>query len=105
MIPVLYGTALATNDVIALGLLKAIHLEWLSNYYFIIPVILYSLQPFLFFQSLTFETMTVMNIIWDLLSDVLVTISGVYIFKEKISNTKFMGIILAMVSMFLLTNG
>jgi len=105
MIPLLYGTALAANDVISLGLLKAIHLEWLSNYYFIIPVILYSLQPFLFFKALNFEGMAVMNIIWDLLSDVLVTISGIYIFKEKISHTKFMGIILAMVSMYLLTNG
>ena len=102
--PIAYGTALAFNDVISLGLLKAIHLEWLSSYYFIIPLVLYTAQPFLFFSSLSFESMTVMNIIWDLLSDVFVTASGIYIFKEKISNTKFLGIVLAMVSMYLLTH-
>jgi multidrug transporter EmrE-like cation transporter len=41
---------------------------------------------------------------WDLLSDVLVTLSGIYIFKEKISNSKLLGILLAMVSMYLLTS-
>jgi drug/metabolite transporter (DMT)-like permease len=98
-----YGAAMAFNDVISLGVLKAIHLEWLSSYYFIFPVILYAAQPFLFFSSLTFESMAVMNILWDLLSDVLVTVSAVYIFKEKISNSKLMGICLAIVSMYLLT--
>ena len=102
--PLAFGAALAFNDVISLGLLKAIHLDWLSSYYFVVPVLLYIVQPFLFFSSLTFESMTVMNIMWDLLSDVLVTVSGVYIFKEKISNSKFMGILLSMVSIYLLTH-
>jgi drug/metabolite transporter (DMT)-like permease len=99
-----YGSAMAFNDVVSLGLLKAIHLGWLSNYYFIVPVILYAAQPFLFFNALTFESMAVMNIIWDLLSDVFVTASAIYVFKEKISYSKFLGILLAMASMFLLTH-
>jgi len=102
--PLAFGVAMAANDVISLGLLKAIHLDWLSSYYFVVPVLLYIVQPFLFFSSLSFESMTIMNIMWDLLSDVLVTVSGIYIFKEKISNSKFMGIILSMVSMYLLTH-
>jgi len=99
-----YGSAMAFNDVISLGLLKAIHLEWLSSYYFIFPVILYMAQPFLFFSSLNVESMAVMNIMWDLLSDVFVTASAIYVFNEKISYTKFLGMLLAMVSMFLLTH-
>ena len=101
--PMAYGAAMAFNDVISLGLLKAIHLEWLSSYYFIFPLILYVAQPFLFFNSLSFESMAVMNMMWDLLSDVLVTLSGIYIFNEKISYSKSLGIFLAMVSMYLLT--
>ena len=99
-----YGAALALNDVISLGFLKSIHLGWLSSYYFIVPLILYMAQPLLFFTSLSVESMAVMNIIWDLLSDVLVTVSGIYIFKERISHGKFLGILLAMVSMYLLTH-
>ena len=95
---------MAFNDVVSLGLLKAIHLGWLSNYYFIVPVILYTAQPFLFFNALTFESMAVMNILWDLLSDVFVTTSAIYVFNEKISYSKFLGILLAMASMFLLTH-
>jgi multidrug transporter EmrE-like cation transporter len=102
--PLAHGAAMAFNDVISLGLLKAIHLEWLSSYYFIVPLILYMAQPFLFFSALNVESMAVMNIIWDLLSDVLVTISGIYVFNEKISHTKFLGILLAMASMYLLTH-
>jgi multidrug transporter EmrE-like cation transporter len=102
--PLAHGAAMAFNDVISLGLLKAIHLEWLSSYYFIVPLILYMAQPFLFFSALNVESMAVMNIMWDLLSDVLVTLSGIYIFKEKISNSKLLGILLAMVSMYLLTS-
>jgi multidrug transporter EmrE-like cation transporter len=102
--PIAYGSAMAFNDVVSLGLLKAIHLEWLSSYYFIFPLILYTAQPFLFFSSLSVESMAVMNMMWDLLSDVLVTLSGVYIFNEKISYSKSLGIFLAMVSMYLLTN-
>jgi multidrug transporter EmrE-like cation transporter len=102
--PLAYGFAMALNDVISLGLLKSIHLGWLSSYYFIVPLVLYIAQPLLFFRSLSFESMAVMNIIWDLLSDVLVTISGIYIFKEKINQSKFIGILLAIVSMYLLTH-
>jgi len=102
--PFTYGITMALNDVISLGLIKSIHMKWLSSYYFIVPLILYMAQPFLFFSALNVESMAIMNIIWDLLSDVLVTISGIYIFKEKISNSKLLGILLAMVSMYLLTS-
>ena len=48
--------------------------------------------------------MAVMNMMWDLLSDVLVTLSGIYVFNEKISYSKSLGILLSMVSMYLLTH-
>ena len=102
--PLAYGAAMAFNDVISLGLLKAIHLKWLSSYYFIVPLVLYMAQPFLFFSSLSVESMVVMNIMWDLLSDALVTASGIYFFKEDISNRKLLGILFAMVAMYLLAN-
>jgi multidrug transporter EmrE-like cation transporter len=33
-----------------------------------------------------------MNLMWDVLSDVLVTGTGVFLFKEKIGRTKMIGI-------------
>ena len=68
---ILFGTGMAIIDVVALGLLKSIHLKWISPYFFIIPVCIYAFQPFLFYQSLNFQSLAIMNILWDLISDVL----------------------------------
>jgi hypothetical protein len=46
---ILFGTGMAMIDVVALGLLKSIHLKWISPYFFIIPVCIYAFQPFLFY--------------------------------------------------------
>ena len=45
-----------------------------------------------------------MNMMWDLLSDVFVTFSGLYFFKEKITTKKFAGILLSILSIYLLSN-
>jgi len=62
---------------------------------------LYGLQPLIFLQSLRFETMTVMNILWDLISDVIVTISGIFYFKERISPIKQVALGFAFISIVL----
>jgi multidrug transporter EmrE-like cation transporter len=49
------------------------------------------------------ETLTVMNLVWDLTSDILVTITGTVMFGEKISFRKWMGVGLAFVSLLLLS--
>lgn len=95
---------MAGIDVLSLGLLKAISLQWISPYFFAIPVIIYACQPVLFLKSLDYEGMAVMNMMWDLLSDVFVTFSGLYFFKEKITTKKFAGILLSILSIYLLSN-
>lgn len=102
--PFVYGTAMAGIDVLSLGLLKAISLQWISPYFFVIPVIIYAFQPVLFLKSLDYEGMAVMNMMWDLLSGVFVTFSGLYFFKEKITTKKFAGILLSILSIYLLSN-
>ena len=102
--PILYGTAMAGIDVFSLGLLKAIHLNWISPYFFAIPVVIYALQPVLFLKSLDYEGLSVMNMIWDVLSGIFVTILGIYYFQEKITTKKFVGILLSILSIYLLTS-
>jgi multidrug transporter EmrE-like cation transporter len=43
-----------------------------------------------------------MNLLWDLLSSVIVTIAGCFFFKEEICTTKWVGILLSFVSIYLL---
>jgi len=101
-IPFAFGAVMATIDVFILSAIKIIgtkakYLKWM-----IVPTLVYAIQPWIFLSSLKFETMTVMNLVWDLMSDVLVTIVGIYYFKEKLGPVKSLGVFTALISIALL---
>ena len=85
-----------------LGLIKSIHLGWFNKSMMIVPTVLYALQPWIFAASMQYETMVVMNLLWDIISDVMVTASGLLFFKEKLSRTKLLGVFLAMIAVVLM---
>jgi len=101
-IPFAFGAVMATIDVFMLSAIKIIgtkakYLKWM-----IVPTLVYAIQPWIFLSSLKFETMTVMNLVWDLMSDVLVTIVGIYYFGEKLGPVKSLGVFTALISIALL---
>ena len=99
-----FGGAMATIDALILSALKAYSLGWIQwRGTLIIAMLVYSFQPLLFLQSLQFNSLTVMNLLWDVMSDVVVTIIGLFYFKEKLTRFKKMGVILSLVSIILLT--
>lgn len=69
----------------------------------IIPMILYAVSPWIFLQALAGESLTIMNLVWDLSSDIVVTLIGLFAFSEKISPVKLMGVMTGIASLFLLT--
>jgi uncharacterized membrane protein len=101
--PLVYGTYMATIDAFILGLLKAIKLGWINTNLLFIPAIVYAIQPLIFYKALSGETMTVMNLLWDVTSDLLVTFEGLYFFEEKLSHTKMWGVGLSFLSIILLS--
>jgi multidrug transporter EmrE-like cation transporter len=101
--PLVYGTYMATVDVFMLGILKAINLGWVSKSLIFLPTLIYAMQPWVFLTSLSHESLTVMNLLWDVISDVLVTVEGLYFFQEKLSRTKMLGVGLSLISVFLLS--
>ena len=102
--PLLYGTFMATVDVFMLGIIKSISTGAIKNIWWMaIPTVAYAIQPWVFLQSLRFETMIVMNLLWDLISDILVTGSGLTYFKEKISPRKMAGVVISLVGMYLMS--
>jgi multidrug transporter EmrE-like cation transporter len=102
ILPLLYGTYMGLIDTMMLGLIKAIHLGWFNKSMMIVPTFLYALQPWLFAASMQYESMVVMNLIWDVISDLMVTASGLFFFKEKVSRTKMLGVFLAMIAVVLM---
>jgi len=101
--PIAFASFMASFDVIVFNWLKQYSLGTIS--WKIIPVgmILYGLQPLIFLQSLNYETMTVMNILWDMISDLFVTAMGLLYFKEKLSGMKQIGIMFAFIAIVLLS--
>ena len=94
---------MAGIDVFSLGLIKQISLTgYKSLASMLVPTAIYALQPWIFLSAMSSETMTVMNLTWDLTSDILVTLMGLLFFKEKLGAVRMCGALLAMVSMALL---
>lgn len=96
----LVGLTLAFNDVISFGITKEVYLQnkLKSIYWLIIPVILYSLQVLIFYYGLGKTSMSVLNITWNLISNVIVTLVGIYYFKEHITNLKYVALLFAFAS-------
>lgn len=103
-IPVGYGLIMASIDVFMLGIIKSVSgntsrfLKWM-----VLPTLIYALQPWIFLSSLQFESLIVMNLMWDLISDILVTATGFLYFKESIGPYKTLGVILSFVSIVLMS--
>lgn len=101
---VLFGLAMALIDVFVLGGLKAKSLGFLNGMWMLpIAMGVYALQPILFYKSLKFESLTVMNLFWDLSSDLLVTLLGLFYFAEKLSPRRMVGVGLSLIALMLLS--
>jgi multidrug transporter EmrE-like cation transporter len=97
-----FGLGLAATDIIAFPIVKYVSLGarpiWL-----LLAVLVYSMNPIILLQSLKIEGLAVINLLWNTLSNILITVIGVYMFKEKISSIKKLGIVLSIISIGLLT--
>jgi multidrug transporter EmrE-like cation transporter len=102
--PLMFGVGLAIIDTLLLSATKLVSIGSISWWpYMIIIMVLYGIQPGIFLGSLSFESMSIMNLIWDVMSNIFVSILGIYYFKEKISNMKYLGIILSVISLSILS--
>lgn len=69
----------------------------------ILPTLLYAVHPWIFLQSLQFESLIVMNLLVDLSSDILVTLVGLFFFKEKLGKWKVLGVSLSFLAIILMS--
>lgn len=103
MVPLGFGAAMAGIDAFMLTLLKCIFLKKVSLPWILLPVVIYSIQPIIFYFSLSYESLTVMNLLWDVMSDVMITAIGLLIFQEKIGPYKKLGVVFSLLSIVLLS--
>jgi multidrug transporter EmrE-like cation transporter len=99
-----FGGSMALIDGFILSFLKAYNLGWIqNNSILIIAMLVYSFQPMIFLESLKHNSLTVMNLLWDVMSDVIVTIIGLFYFSEKLTKMKRLGVFFSFISIILLT--
>ena len=93
---------MASLDVVIMTLLKLKSTSALTSPYILpLTMAIYSLEPLLFFKALSIKGMAILNILWDAISNILVTLVGAFIFGEKISLTNWLGIFLCTVGIVL----
>ena len=102
IVPLAMATGMASIDALVMAGMKQYDMgviPWRG----IVPIamLIYSFQPYIFLQALQYESMTVMNILWDIISDILVTVLGIFYFKEQISSMKQVGLAFAFISIVL----
>ena len=95
------GLLLALNDVINMSIVKQITLGNLVINWLPVAIILYGLQMLIFYKGLEVTQMSVLNLTWNLFSNIIITIIGIYYFKENINELESYGIGFALFSLFL----
>lgn len=95
---------MAAIDAIALPMVSVIHKTNMSMYYMIFPVLIYSVQLFIFKGALSYGTLAQMNMVWDITSDILVSLIGILIFKEVLTKNISLGLVFGLMSIFFLSS-
>jgi multidrug transporter EmrE-like cation transporter len=101
--PLLFAITLGIIDTLLLSTTKFISIGTLKYPFIFLVCILYGVQPLLFLNALGNESMSIMNLLWDVMSNIFVSLIGIYYFKETISNMKYLGIILSIISLTILS--
>lgn len=102
MLPVFLGTMMASLDVVMMSLAKLTSKGKIAESISLpSATLLYALEPYIFFRSMKYESLTTMNLIWDLTSDIIVTLVGVFYFKESIKGLRWLAVLFALFSLAL----
>lgn len=98
----LFGLGFGLLDATALPIIKNVSKGW-NLWWMVIPMIIYGLSPFMFLKALSAETLTIMNLVWDLSSDVIITLIGLFVFAENVPPVKLLGVSFSFIALFLMT--
>jgi drug/metabolite transporter (DMT)-like permease len=101
-LPIFFGVLMASVDILMMSLGKMTSLRQIPyGTGLSLATMVYAIEPYIFFKSLNYESMTIMNLVWDLTSDVLVTLVGVFYFGESIKGLRWLAVLFAIFSLAL----
>lgn len=104
-IEVLLLGSLLLCDMFSSTMLKMYHNSgWRDHWKFLGALLAYNIVPVILLLCLKYDGIGNTNFYWNILSTVFVFIIAFYYFGEKITNTQFIGVILALFGTFLVIN-
>lgn len=103
MLPIFFGTLMAIVDIFMMSSVKLISKDRIPSTWGVpLSMGIYTLQPLIFLKAMKYEGMAVTNLIWNLMSNIIVTLQGVFVFGESIKGTRWLGICMSLISLCLL---
>ena len=100
LLPIVFGIVMALIDISMMGTLKLVDQGKMAySMGFPIATVLYAFEPYVFLKAMTHSNMVVTNLIWNLASNILVTLAGVFFFGESIKGLKWLAIGLSLFSL------
>ena len=103
MLPIFFGTVMALIDIGMMTVAKLVSNGKLTEGFgTLLGIGLYAPQVLVFIRALDYEGMAVTNLIWNMISDILVTLEGVILFGESVKGLRWLGICMSILSLALL---
>lgn len=72
--------------------------------YLLLYLMLYMIIPFFLIKTLKYEGIGVVNMLWNIISTIVVILIGYYVFSERINHLQYLGIGLGFLSIILICN-
>lgn len=103
MLPIFFGCMMAIIDICMMSTTKMVSKGILSSTIGIpLSISFYAIQPLIFLKAMNYEGMIVTNLVWNLVSNVIVTLQGIIVFGESIKGLRWLGISMSLVSLALM---
>jgi multidrug transporter EmrE-like cation transporter len=100
MLPIVFGIIMALIDIIMMSVLKLTSTGHLSTVLGLpVSMLLYAFQPIVFLKAMSYQGMVVTNLVWNMMSNIIVTLQGVFIFGESIKGLRWIGIGMSIVAL------
>ena len=100
---IIFGLIMSIIDVIVFSVLSLMKKNILDKTY-LMPLLflLYGCQPLIFYYGLNYTNMSILNLSWNLISNIIVTTIGVLYIGNILSLTQCIGIIVGVVALYLM---
>lgn len=103
MLPIFFGTIMAIVDILMMSTTKMVSQGTLSSTFGLpLSIGLYALEPLVFLKAMRYEGMVVTNLVWNLMSNVIVTLQGILVFGESVKGLRWLGICMSLLSLTLM---